>query len=257
MRLTAIGRAASIVLATGVGLSLAWLISGDLVPLFARSDVQSALEVRATKRSLVYRLDPARPLTFALSRPSTEFRIVSQPLVDAASWSSRDYWTYGYKVRMFGGDGASIGEQEIWSRALHPDRILPFRRPIRFMRDTDARIALQDDVVVEGDKPISRVELVPLQSDTSVVAIDLRLYERLPFFGRAAVAAFRRRPPVEQAEMAGASALPPELLSDSARAALITNRWRVLGPLGIPGDDYTVSVLYEGRYNDQPDGEEE
>lgn len=257
MRLTRIGRAASVVLALGAGLAIAWTASGDLVPLFARSTAQDALEVRATKRTLVYRLDAARPLTFAFSRPAREFRIVAQPLVDEPSWKTRDYWTYGYRVSLFDADGATIARHDIYSRALHPDRILPFRRPIRFMRDTDARIALQDDVVIESEAPISEVAITPLSSDASVLAIDLRLYERLPFFGQAAVAAFRRRSPEEQAEMASANALPPELLPDRARAALITNRWRVLGPLGIPGEDYVVSVLYEGRYRDQPAGEDE
>lgn len=248
MRLTRIGRAASLGLAVLLGVGAAWSARDSIAALFSASAAQSQVEVRATKRSLVYRLDARRPLVFAFSRPATSFRVVSLPLVDEASWRSRDYWTYGFRAVLYGSDDTVVAVHDIYSRALHPDRILPFRRPVRFMRDTPARIALQDDVVVESAVPVSRVELSPLPSDGPVLGIDLRAYERLPYFGPAALAAFRRRSPAEQAELASASALPAELLPDAARAALMANRWRVIGPLGIPGEDYRVSVLYERGY---------
>ncbi|TMM48192.1 hypothetical protein [Qipengyuania marisflavi] len=255
MRLTRIGRLVSLIAATAIGIGAAWLARDDIIRLIGWSKAQSELEVEAAKRSLVYRLNREAPLNFAFSRPAGVIRIVSQPLVDAGSWDRLDYWTYGFRVEVYDSGGTAIASHDIHSRALHPDRILPFRRPVRFVRDSDLKIALQDDTVIVSTPAASTIAITPLPSDPAVREIDLRVYERLPFIGRTALAAFHRRSPAEQAQLAGASALPAELLPDAERAALMTNRWKVLGPTGVPGQDYTVTVMYEGRF--QPSDEEE
>ena len=141
--------------------------------------------------------------------------------------------------------GAEIESHEIFSNSLHPERLLPFKRPERFRRDSVLRQGLQDDTVVASETPVAAIVLRPLGVEKGVEELDVRVYERLPFAGNSALAAFRRRSPAEQAELAKASALPAELLTDEERAALMANRWKVLGPSGIAGRDYRVSVIYE------------
>lgn len=257
MRLTSIGKLFAAALAIAAGVGAAALARDDIVRLFGASGLQSEAEASASKRMLVYRLDPARPLTFAFSRPAELVRIVAQPLIDPRDWKRRDHWTYGYRVILRDAAGGEIARHDIYSRALHPRRILPFRRPVRFMRDSELEIALQDDVIVSSEPGASTMEIVPLASDPGVRHIDLRVYERLPFIGRTAVSAFRRRSQEEQAELAEASALPVEMLTDADRAALMTNRWKVLGPTGIAGEDYAVFVVYEGRFLAESEAEGE
>lgn len=245
MRLTLIGRLAGLALVAGTAIGAVAVAREDIVLVLGEGRDASGTARTAERRSLVYRLDPERRLSFVFSRPTGELRIISQPTIDAAQWGEADSWVYGYRVVLKDAEGAQIAAHDVYSRALHPDRLLTVNRPNRFIRNSDEQVALRSDAIITSASEAATVDISPLASDPGVRNIDLRVYERLPFLGRAALAAFRRRSPAEQAEMAGASALPPEMLSDSARAALMTNRWRVLGPEGIPGRDYQVIVVYQ------------
>ncbi|MDG6079407.1 hypothetical protein E3U23_09405 [Erythrobacter litoralis] len=121
---------------------------------------------------------------------------------------------------------------------------------MRYHRNSNLQIALQDEAVIETSEPVSKVELTALDLAIGVASIDARVYERLPFIGTTALSTFQRRSVKEQAAMARADAFPPELLSDAERSSLIGNRWRVVGPAGISGRDYLVSVVYERPFEE-------
>lgn len=245
MRLTTIGRALGAT-AVFVAASLAVLGSRDfLAPLFISDATADRRELGGTTRVLVYRVPETGVLQFNLSRPSPLLRITSQPNIDPEDWERSDNWIYGFRVTLRDADGTVVLEQDIYSRSLHPRRLRPFKRPIRFRLDSDVPIALRDEVVIEAERPVALAELSPLQADAGVVGVDVQVYERLPFVGNSALAAFRRRTEAEQQSLARADAFGLALLSDRERAALMTNRWKVLGPTGIAGRDYTVGVVYE------------
>lgn len=256
MRLSSLGKAfgaAAVFLAASTGV---FLSRDALAPLFIRDDTADRRELGGTSRTLVYQVPRDEVIRFNLSRPSTLVRIISQPNILPEDWTKSDNWIYGFKVILRDAEGAPVLERDVYSRALHPKRLRPFKRPVRFRLDSDVPIALRDDVVIAADRPVSTMEMVALEdADPAVLSIDIQAYERLPFVGNTALAAFRRRSASEQAVLARADALGPELMTDQERAALMTNRWRALGPAGIAGRDYTVGVVYERPF--EVDEEEE
>ncbi len=247
MRLTTIakgvGAAALCLAAAGGAFALR-----DLRPLLSPDRTAERQSLGATTRSLVYKVPDEGVLRFALSRPTTLVRILSQPNIGARSWASQSAWVYGYCATMRDADGGIVFQRDIYSRALHPSRLRPFKRPVRFRRGSQGGIALLDEAVLESDAPASVVELTALDADPGVVDLDARVFERLPFIGSTALSAYLRRSPEEQAQLSRSDAFPPELVSDAERAALMSNRWRVIGPVGIPGRDYRVDVVYERPY---------
>lgn len=248
MRLTRIGRLTGIALAMAAGVTLMVMARDEIMDIFAFDGGRDAIDARATRRVLVYRLTPEHPVSFAFSRPAAVFRVMAQPVIDPRDWTRRKSWAYGFRVIVRDASGAEISREDVYSRALHPDRVLPFRRPVRVFRTGDLKIALQSDVILDSAPPASTIDILPLPSDPGVRFIDLRVFERLPFIGRMALSEFQRRSPADQAHLAASSAFPAEMLSDAERTALMTNRWRILGPVGIAGRDFQVSVVYEGAF---------
>lgn len=244
--------------ALGFAVFLTWQHLGDeITDLVVPKPEETREELAAASRTLVYRLSPDTPTRFAFSQPAQLVRIISQPVISPTSWAERDNWTYGYRVTLKDAGGAVIDTQDIYSRSLRPDKLLPYKRPVRIFRgEEEGLIALQDDAVLISSPAASSVEVFALDVDEGVQDIDVRAYERVSFIGSTALAAFRRRSAEEQADLAKANALPPEFLTDAERTNLFTNRWRVVGPLGINGRDYSVHVVYEGKAVSD-DGEEQ
>lgn len=255
MRLTELAKlAAGIVLVALAGAAL-FVSRPALAPLLAKDAPAERDELATTRRSLVYRVPAAQPVRFIFSRPGTIVRITSQPNIAPADWRSDRTWVYGFRAVFRDGDDEIVASHDIYSRALHPDRLRPFKRPVRFRRGSDVPIALQDEAVIETPRPAASVELTALDAAPGVQSVDARVYERLPFIGTTALSTFRRRTSDEQAEMARADAFPPALLSDAERTALMTNRWKVVGPAGIAGRDYQVDVVYERPFEGDGGGE--
>ncbi|GAA4642212.1 hypothetical protein GCM10023115_04370 [Pontixanthobacter gangjinensis] len=243
---------------SGFALLLAWSVFGDeITDLVVPKPEETREELAAASRTLVYRLSSETPTRFAFTQPASLIRIISQPVIAPESWEERDNWTYGYRVTLKDAQGALIYNRDIFSLSLRPDKLLPYKRPVRIFRGKDkGLIALQDDAVLVSDPAASSIEISAIELGEGVQKIDVRTYERVSFIGSTALAAFRRRSPEEQANLAKANALPPEFLTNSERANLFTNRWRVLGPMGIDGRDYSVHVVYEGKAISD-DGEEQ
>ncbi|WP_128891459.1 hypothetical protein [Erythrobacter sp. HKB08] len=225
-----------------------WLALGrDLVDLVTSERIEGQSDVTPDSRYLVYALQEERPTPFVFSRPTQLFRISSLPVIEREAWEATDSWSYGYRLVMRDSSGTIVETRDIFSRSLRPDRILPYKRPIRFFRGDDALISLSDDLVVESATPIASVEMTPVEADAGVEQIAVRVYQRLPYSDAAARAEFQRRSPEERAIYGRASALPADILSDTEKGNIIRNRWRIVGPAGVAGSDYTVRIVYEGR----------
>ena len=250
-------------IATGVGALVIAILAGSAVfsfrdalrPLLVSDETAARSTLGGTKRDLVYGIPKDGTVRFAFSRPTQLVRILSQPNIMAESWATKDSWVYGYRVVLRDRGGAIVASHDVYSRALHPSRLRPYKRPDRFRRGTDVKVALQDEAVIETDAPVASAELTALDAEAGVKDIDARVYERLPFIGRSALSAFRRRTSDEQADLARADAFPPALLSDAERSSLMSNRWKIVGPVGIAGEDYRVDVVYERPFMPQRAGE--
>ena len=245
MRLSTLAKTVGAVALVALAGGAAFGAYGTVRELLSAAPIEDRQNLAATTRTLVYGVPQDGAIRFALSRPTTLVRVLSQPNIAPASWGTARAWIYGYRVVLRGADGSIVLSRDIYSRALHPDRLRPYKRPVRFRRNSDAEIALQDEAVLETVRPVSTVELTALDADEGVIGLDARVFERLPFIGNTALSAYRRRAPGEQAQLARADAFGPDLLSNKERAAVMANRWRVVGPVGIAGEDYTVSVVYE------------
>ena len=70
------------------------------------------------------------------AQPTTIVRITSQPNIDPGDWRRDRTWTYGYRAVLRDGDGALVAAHDIYSRALHPDRLRAYKRlPLTLIRD--------------------------------------------------------------------------------------------------------------------------
>ena len=254
MRLSTVANIGAAVAVAGLAATGAFAFRDALRPLLVSDETADSQPLRRTSRHLVYRIPPEGSLRFALSRPSRLIRITTQPNIDPQDWASDRTWIYGYRAILRDDDDRIVAEHDIFSRALHPDRLRPFKRPVRFHRNSDTKVALMDDAVIEAPEPVATVELVALGSDTGVTSLDARLFERVPFIGQTALSAFRRRTTEEQADLARADAFPLDMLSDAERSALMANRWKVVGPLGIAGEDYEVVIVYERPFEAKGEG---
>lgn len=255
MRLSSVGKALGAVSVFALASGAVFASRDLLAPMFVRDQTADRRELGGTTRTLVYRVPTEGTLNFNFSRPAALVKIISQPNIAPDAWGEHGNWIYGFRVILRDEDGAEIARHDVFSRSLHPRRLRPFKRPVRFRRDSDEQIGLQDEVVIVSPRPATTMELAALPSDRAVRSIDARIYERLPFIGDTAQSAFLRRSTADQASLARADAFPPELLSDGERSALMTNRWKVMGPSGLSGRDYQVSVFYERPF--QVAGQEE
>lgn len=245
MRLSTVGKALGSIAVFGLASGTVFASRDLFAPLFVRDQTADRRELGGTTRTLVYRVPTEGALRFNFSRPAELVKIISQPNIAPEAWGERGNWVYGFRVVLRDENGKETARHDVFSRSLHPRRLRPFKRPVRFRRDSDEQIGLQDEVIIMSQSPAATMELVALPSDRAVRSIDARIYERLPFIGDTAQSAFLRRSTRDQASLAHADAFPPELLSEGERSALMINRWKVMGPNGISGRDYRVGVFYE------------
>ncbi len=229
---------------------LAW-VSWTFAPKFAKylttSRATTGYDIRVSRRLITYRLIPSKPVSFAFSKPVTLFRILSSAALASGENERENGWVYGYRVEMLDSLGKLIGTHDVYSRSVIRDRLNLEEDRIRFYRGESASITLDDNALISSETPVAAVRVTPLPYGQGVVGIDARVYERRPFIGNSALAAFRRRSPEEQAELARANAFPTEFLTEQEMMNIARNQWRPVGPLGIDGRDYRLLVMYESK----------
>jgi hypothetical protein len=224
---------------------VSWVFSATLTRYFTVAQATTGYDLRVSKRLITYRLKPQTTVTFAFSRPLTLFRVLSCAALEPGVAETESGWAYGYTVETLDSTGKTIAKHEVHSRTVVHDRENQEAEKIRFYRGADAAITLDDNALIASERPVAMVRLSLLPSDPGIIGIDARVYERRPFVGTSALAAFRRRSPEEQAELSHANAFPADLLTPEEMANIARNQWRPIGPVGIEGRDYTMLVMYE------------
>jgi hypothetical protein len=210
------------------------------------------------RRVIVYRLDPRRATLFQFSQPIARTRIIGQPILKPDSAEPGEGWLYAYHVELLDSAGKVIDRYTIHARAalIRPDGSR--RKPYRYFRDSDNLVALSDEAVIGAHRPIAAIRMLAGEADPDVVAIDVRVAEQRPLLDATAEPAFLRLSPDDRRRLAAPSAFPPELLTREERENLARNQWRPVGPVGIDGRDYRMSVLYteeeDGLDNDETRG---
>lgn len=222
----------------------------------SQARISTAQDTRFASRAIVYRLERERPIAFAFSQSADLFKLIVHPTVSEADRAYAPGYVYGFRIHLFDGDGAEVGQRDIYFHADSPDTVFASGLRWRFFRNRPELVAGQDSIEIATEERIARVELRALDSDPAVTGIDIRLYERRPFLGQQALASFRRLSEEEQAALAGANAFPPDMLTAEEMNNIGLNQWRPVGPVGIAGRDYISLVVYEGLLPAIDEGEE-
>ncbi len=234
-----------------VAVPLAWAIT-IFAPKAANylltAKATTGYDLRVSRRLITYRLTPKKPVSFSFSKPLTLFRILSSAELTRGETERENGWVYGYVVEMLDTNGKIIGTHNIYSRSVIRDRLNLEEDRNRFYRGRTPSITLDDNAIISSEKPVASVRILPLPYGPGVAGIDIRVYERRPLISSNALAAFRRRSPDEQSDLARANAFPPELITEEEMINISKNQWRPVGPLGIEGQDYKMLVLYESKY---------
>ena len=244
MSLTFVGRSILFAVLAALAAYGGWAWAVPLARYFVAAQDSTQMDLRIAKRTLAYRLERDVPMTFVLSQPAEELKViahvaVTSPPADVAGAS------YTLHFALFDVQGVQVAEYE---RALVSGRgggYLPDGRARRFYRSSEAHIWGQDQLVIRSDVPLTRVEVTLRDSDPMVVGVDARVYERRPVSAGDGRAVFLRRSREERAALTAFSPFPPEMLSASEITHLASNLWRPIGPVGIEGREYDALVIYE------------
>jgi hypothetical protein len=231
-----------------VALPLAWgsaIFAPTLAEYFLTAKATTGHDLRVSRRVITYRLNPDKPVSFAFSKPVTLFRLLSSAALAPGETERENGWVYGFRVEMLDAGGKKIGTHDVHSRSVIRDRLNLEEDRVRFYRADTTAITLDDNTIIASETPVASIRVLPLPYGAGVAGIDVRAYERRPFIGTAALAAFRRRSPEEQAELARANAFTADLLTEEEMMNIARNQWRPIGPLGIEGEDYKMLVMYE------------
>ena len=233
-----------------LALMSAWAGREYALPLanyLAEAQDSTARDTKISGRSLAYRVPADRPLTFAFSQPVDLAKILVHPAVGEADRAKAEGFVYGLRIRWLDAAGAELAAYDQFLQADAPDAVFVSGKNWRFFRTRPELIAEQDQIITESPAPAARLEIEIIDADPAIVGVDLRLYERQPFMGANATAAFERLSEQDKAWLAEANAFPADMLSRSEKFYLGLNAWKPVGPLGIAGRDYEGLVLYEAK----------
>jgi hypothetical protein len=200
--------------------------------------------VDGARRSLVYRLDEERPTQFTFSGERDLIRLLSSVAIKENAPLAEQGWIYGYRVGFLDGSGSLIEQRDVYSRGVLPE-MTEDTEPFRFLRVSNERIAIQNELIVDTPDETSAIQVTALDTDANVIGIDIRVYERQPLSESGALVAFLRRSPAEQRKLIAGSAFPTDTLSEAEMIAVARNSWRPVGPSGIAGEAYQLVVMYE------------
>lgn len=244
MSLTIVGRSIVFAILAALAAYSGWAWAAPLAGYLVAAQDSTQMDLRIAGRTLAYRLEQDKSMTFVLSQPADEVKILAHVAVSSPPTGAVGA-TYTLRLALFDVQGAQVAE---YQRTLVSGRgagVLTDGRARRFYRSGEADIWGQDQLVVHSDVPFSRVEVTLQDSDQMVVGVDTRVYERRPVSAGDGRAVFLRRSKEERAALTAFSPFPPEMLSASEIANLASNLWRPLGPIGIEGRDYDALVIYE------------
>ena len=244
MSLTFVGRSIVFAILAALAAYGGWAWAVPLARYLVAAQDSTQMDLRISGRTLAYRLEQDRPMTFGLSQPADEVKLLAHAAVVDPSRASEGAF-YTLRVTLFDAQGAQIAEYRRTLLSGRDDGYLPDGRARRFYRAGEQEIWGQDQLVIRDDKPFTRVEVTLEDAENMVAGVDARLYEQRPVSAGDGRAVFLRRSREERAALTAFSPFPPEMLSASEIANLAGNLWRPVGPVGIEGSDYDALVIYE------------
>jgi hypothetical protein len=246
MSLTFFFRTLIFMVVAAASVQATWLYSPALLQYLVEARNSTMQLARFDSRSLVYRMDMDRPITFTYSHPVELTKVIVQPSVREDLRGQDEGFVYGLHIRLFDSEGALIDEYDKYLFSRSPNEVFASGDVWRFFRDRPEVVAGQDELLIESDPRAAMIEFSVIEAQPGIVGVELRVYEHRPFQESQSRATFNRRSDAEQRALAQANAFPPDLLTDEEIANLTRNMWRPVGPNGIEGRDYTALVLYEG-----------
>ena len=244
MSLTFVGRSIVFAILAALAAYGGWAWAVPLARYLVAAQDSTQMDLRIVGRTLAYRLERDRPMTFVLSQPADEVKLLAHAAVVEPSRASEGAY-YTLRVALFDAQGAEIAKYRRTLLSGRDDGYLPDGRARRFYRASGQEIWGQDQLVIQDDQPFTRVEVTLEDAENMVAGVDARLYEQRPVSAGDGRAVFLRRSSEERAALTAFSPFPPEMLSESEIANLAGNLWRPVGPVGIEGRDYNALVIYE------------
>ncbi|NTZ43985.1 hypothetical protein G7A66_13020 [Altererythrobacter sp. SALINAS58] len=222
-----------------VGIAI-FLLMSQLPSFEARSPLTAAKDLDA---SIVY---PLRGQTteFVFSTPQEQTRILSS----ADVLPEGTFPSYAYTVEALDGGGRVLWKKDINLRSLRlfvrgPEGLLI---PHAFTSADKSTIpSAGDETLIDFGQPVAAIRLREHWRGPHVGRILVRVQEHEPIANRQLKTAWQRLSVAEQEDLAAGSPLGPELLTIEERRQLLINRWKPVGPSGIPGRDYSQIMLYE------------
>lgn len=201
------------------------------------------------RRSQAYLLEDG-DLRFEIPTRALELRILTTALLDPGELEQSDDWQYGIDLDFPEGRR----KQFFRSRATlfqTPEGERRYALSLLGPADARGRVPLDSRTArfkrTPGTEPFTlTVERSPgteAGGEEGTLAVRVYFKERVPEHRRGAV--WPRLSERERRQRAVGNVYPPELLTESERAELMSFRWSALAPNGVEGDDYERLVLFQ------------
>lgn len=203
-----------------------------------------------TRESVAYTVDARHDVEFRLSGHADLVRLRTHGLVPRyegeMSWGAR---AYALRIGILAADGTELAE-----------RIEHYRTTVVRFRDviTDRleRVNFVDDPSVDvigtaltilnlsglPSAEILRIRVV--SADPDIREIGVRVYEPEAIPEHSIAASWQRLSLPQRERLAEGNVFPVQLLSEEETVAIMSRRWRPVGPSGIEGEDYGVRTLH-------------
>ncbi len=212
--------------------------------------------------NLGYVLASDQWFTFPLAGKVERIKIVTNASISKESSLTKDVeyqYTLEYEIRGKGSEtlhhdrfyqlSTLTHYQDLESKTTHTASLYldPARVPV------DGRVWTLNPADWSPGKQAEQIRIRLVAKDENISDVLLRIYtieenaqpEELYNWQRLSI-------PWRQKQARG-NVYPHDFLSDDEKINLMTRRWRPVGPLGVPGEDYHVRTLYTLKeYDDQP-----
>jgi hypothetical protein len=203
-----------------------------------------------TRESSAYLVESERELEFRLSGHADQVRLRGHGLIPrrAEEAMSRTY-DFAIAIRILAADGTILAQRTEHYRTS----VVRHRDPTTGGMER-ANLVADDTVDVIGttlttldlrhlpEAEVLRVRLAG--ADPDVRAVGIRVYEPEAVPEHSIAASWQRLSIPQRERLAEGNVYPMPLLSEEETAAIMTRRWRPVGPAGVEGKDYRVQTLF-------------
>ena len=177
MSLTFFGRGIVFAILAAFAAYGGWAWAVPLARYLVAAQDSTQMDLRIAGRTLAYRLEQDKPMTFVLSQPADEVKLLTHAAVTDPSRATEGAF-YTLRVALFDAQGAQIAEYQRTLLSGRDDGYLPDGRGRRFYRAGEQEIWGQDQLVIQDDKAFTRVEVTLEDAESMVGGVDARLYEQ-------------------------------------------------------------------------------